>query len=178
MAGRRRGRAVSVRVIELAIGWTVVLDVVLWGLISTVTGYLAHRAPVARFAHDGPLTRLRPFEDGGRWYERHLAIKRWKGRLPEAGGLFRDGFSKRSLRSASVDQLERFVVETRRAEVTHWIVMAAGPFFVLWNPWGLAAVMVAYGVIANLPCLVIQRYNRARLLRVLGRVRGRSGHPT
>ena len=77
--------------IDLAIGWTVVLDVVLWGVISTVTGYLAHRAPVARFAHDGPLTRLRPFEDSGRWYERHLAIKRWKGRLPEAGGLSSGG---------------------------------------------------------------------------------------
>jgi glycosyl-4,4'-diaponeurosporenoate acyltransferase len=168
---------VSLRVVSLPIGWTVVVDVVLWAVISTATGYLAHRAPVSRFDHDGALTRLRGFEDGGRWYERHVAIKRWKGHLPEAGGLFRDGFSKRSLRSASVDQLERFVVETRRAEVTHWILVAAGPFFVLWNPWGLALVMVAYAVVANVPCLVIQRYNRARLLRVLERARGRSGHP-
>jgi hypothetical protein len=29
--------------------------------------------------------------------------------------------------------------------------------------------MVVFGVLANLPCLVAQRYNRARLLRVLRR---------
>lgn len=165
----------SLRLIDLPIGWTVVVDIVAWAVLSTAAGYLAHRAPVARFASDGILTRLRPFERDGRWYERRLAIKRWKGHLPEAGDLFRDGFSKRSLRSDSVDQLERFVVETRRAEVTHWILLAAGPLFVLWNPWGLALVMVVYGVVANLPCLVVQRYNRARLLRVVELARGRSG---
>jgi glycosyl-4,4'-diaponeurosporenoate acyltransferase len=164
---------VTVRVVELSDGWTVVVDVVAWAVISTAVGYLTHRAPVARFATDGPVTRLRPFERDGRWYERHVAIKVWKGWLPEAGGLFEGGFSKRSLRAGGPDgrlaHLERFVVETRRAEVTHWLVMAAGPFFVLWNPWGLALVMVAYGVVANLPCLLVQRYNRARLRRVLTR---------
>ena len=29
-----------------------------------------------------------------------------------------------------------FVIETRRAEWTHWILLIAGPFFLLWNPWG------------------------------------------
>lgn len=161
------------RVIDLPIGWTVVVDVVVWAVVGTVTGYVTHRLPAARFAADGPLTRLRAFEADGRWYEEHVAIKRWKGRLPEAGDLFKDGFSKRSLRRSSTAELERFVVETRRAEVTHWVVMAAGPFFVLWNPWGLAVVMVAYGVLANLPCLVVQRYNRARLARVLALARRR-----
>lgn len=163
----------SVRVVDLPIGWTVVVDIVAWAVIGTVAGYAAHRAPVARFAEDGPLTRLRDFERDGRWYEQRIGIKRWKGRLPEAGGLFRDGFSKRSLRSESVDELERFVVETRRAEVTHWVVMGAGPFFLLWNPWGLGLVMVGYGVVANLPCLVVQRYNRARLQRVVALARRR-----
>jgi hypothetical protein len=33
---------------------------------------------------------------------------------------------------------------------------------------GLA--MVGYGIIANVPCLAIQRYNRARLLRMIPRL--------
>ena len=163
----------TVRVIELSNEWTVVLDVVAWAAISTLTGYVAHRMPPSRFAADGFFTRLRPFESDGRWYERRVGIKRWKSRLPEAGALFRNGFSKRSLRSDSVDQLERFVVETRRAETTHWVLLAAGPLFVPWNPWGLALVMVAYGVVANVPCLVVQRYNRARLRRVIELARDR-----
>ena len=165
----------AVRVLDLSIGWTVVLDVVAWAVASTAVGYALHRTPADRLARDGVLTRLRPFEADGRWYEQHLAIKRWKGHLPEAGALFKDGFSKRSLRAATPEQLDRFVIETRRAELTHWILVAVGPLFFLWNPWGLALVMVAYALVANVPCLVVQRYNRARLLRVRARHRRAGG---
>ena len=47
--------------------------------------------------------------------------------------------------------------------------MAGGPLFVLWNPPPIAAVMVAYGVLVNAPFIAIQRYNRARVSRVLRR---------
>jgi hypothetical protein len=33
--------------------------------------------------------------------------------------------------------------------------------------------MVAYAVVANVPCLVVQRFNRGRILRILGRPRQR-----
>jgi len=163
-----------VRIIDLSLGWTVALDIVAWAVIGVSVGYGMHRVPAARLEHDGPLTRLRAFEADGRWYERHLRIKVWKARLPEAGALFADGFSKRSLDEASCAHLERFVVETRRAELTHWLVLASGAAFVLWNPPGLLAVMWVYAVVANVPFLLIQRYNRARLLRVLDRARRRS----
>lgn len=149
----------------------VLVDVAVWIAVGFAAGYVAHRLPVERLAHDTVVTRLRPCERDGRVYERRLRIKRWKRRLPEAGDLFAGGFSKRSITSTDRAFLERFVVETRRAELTHWWVMAAGPLFFLWNPWWLALVMVVYGVLANLPCLVVQRYNRARLVRILGRSR-------
>jgi glycosyl-4,4'-diaponeurosporenoate acyltransferase len=87
--------------------------------------------------------------------------------LPEAGSFFPGGFPKRTLGDRGSPHLERFVVETRRAELTHWVVLAAGPVFFLWNPWWLAVVMVVYALVANLPCIFVQRYNRARLERVL-----------
>jgi len=40
--------------------------------------------------------------------------------------------------------------------------------FYAWNPWWLAKAMLAFGVLANVPCLLVQRYNRARLERALG----------
>ncbi len=101
-------------------------------------------------------------------YERRLRIARWKDRLPEAGDLFADGYDKRVVTRAD---LPRYVIETRRAEYTHWAIMAATPLFLLWNPFLVWWAMVAYAVIANLPCLVIQRYNRARVLRILSRRR-------
>jgi glycosyl-4,4'-diaponeurosporenoate acyltransferase len=154
-------------VVEWPLGVVVAVDVAAWAAVGVAAGYAAHKLPLRRLDHDGRLTRLRAFERDGRWYERRLRIKRWKGRLPEAGDLFAGGFSKRRLAGAGPDDLRRFAAETRRAELTHWWVLAAGPLFVLWNPWWLALVMVGYGVAANVPCLVVQRYNRARLLRLL-----------
>jgi glycosyl-4,4'-diaponeurosporenoate acyltransferase len=148
--------------------WAVVaLDIAVWGTWSALVGFWAHRRPVSAFDRDTWLYRVRSFEQGGRVYER-LRIRRWKDRLPEAGGLFTGGFSKRSVRTRDRDVLERFVVETRRAEWTHWTIMLISPVFVLWNPIWVVPVMVSYALAANGPCLVVQRYNRARLARLLG----------
>ena len=82
--------------------------------------------------------------------------------------MFAGGFAKRRLLRKDPTYLRRFAVETRRAELIHWTVLLAGPFFGLWNPPVLTVAMIAYAVIANLPCIAIQRYNRARLAALLG----------
>ena len=154
-------------VVDLPKWAMVVLDVAVWGGWSALVGYWAHRRPIDAFAADSWLYRIRAFERGGRVYER-IGIKRWKDRLPEAGALFTGGFSKRSVRTRDRDVLTRFVVETRRAEWTHWTIMAVLPVFLLWNWWWVELLMLVYAVAANGPCLVVQRYNRARLTRLLG----------
>lgn len=153
--------------VELPNAALVVVDVVAWGLVHSVTGYAVHRLPVAALEGDQWLFRARRFEADGRFYEAKLGIKRWKDRLPEAGALFAGGVSKRHLPPDRKGGLQRFVVETRRAELGHWSALAAGPLFALWNPPLIAAVMVAYGVAINLPFIAIQRYNRLRVTRVL-----------
>jgi glycosyl-4,4'-diaponeurosporenoate acyltransferase len=165
---------VSVRVIDLSNSGTVLLDCVVWAVVSVAVGYTARRSSDDHFARDGWLLRARPFERDGQFYEDRLRIKAWKGHLPEAGHWFADGFDKKHLRRGSAGHLEQFVVETRRAEWTHWTLMIAGPVFLLWNPWWLGLVMIAYAVIANGPCIAIQRYNRCRLARVLARAHRRS----
>lgn len=152
----------------------VAIDAAVWATWSAVVGYAAHRLPLHRLAHDGPLTRLRPWERSGRAYER-LGIRRWKDRLPEFGTVFRGGMSKRALPTRSTSDLARFVAETRRAEIVHWAIPAITPVFALWNPPWLLAVMAAYALVANLPCLLVQRYNRGRLLRVMDRRARRAG---
>ena len=149
---------------------TIVVDVVAWGAFHALTGYAAHRLPDHRLARDGWLLRQRGFEDGGRWYRRRLRIHRWKDRLPDAGGLFAGGTSKRRLPAYDVAGLEAFARETRRAELTHWWALSCGPLFILWNPPLAATLLVTYGVLVNLPFIVIQRYNRFRIESVLRRL--------
>jgi glycosyl-4,4'-diaponeurosporenoate acyltransferase len=157
------------RVVHLSDRATVVLDIVAWGTVHATTGYLVHRLPVHRIDHDTWWSRTRGWESGGRVYERVLRIRVWKDRVPEAGALFAGGVSKRALPGRDVAALERFATETRRAELGHWLAACTSPWFSLWNPPGVALVMVAYGFGVNLPFIAIQRYNRARVLRVVRR---------
>jgi glycosyl-4,4'-diaponeurosporenoate acyltransferase len=154
---------------------TVVVDVLAWGAFHGLTGYAAHRLDESRLSSDGWLLRARRFEAGGRWYRRRLRMDRWKDKLPEAGDLFRGGVSKRHLPAYDVEGLQLFVRETRRAELGHWWALCCGPVFVLWNPPVAAALLVGYGVVVNLPFIVIQRYNRFRTQALLERIAAR-GH--
>jgi glycosyl-4,4'-diaponeurosporenoate acyltransferase len=78
--------------------------------------------------------------------------------------------SKRHLPAYDVEGLRLFVRETRRAELGHWWALCCGPVFVLWNPPVAAALLVGYGVVVNLPFIVIQRYNRFRTQALLERI--------
>ena len=162
--------------VELSDRQAVLVSIVAWVLVGLATGYVWHRCPRRWLLSDNALTRGRSWEDDGRWYRRNLAIRRWKDLLPEKGDLFQGGFSKRHLVDRSTDHLERFVVETRRAELVHWSNRAAGPLFLLWCPQAIGAVMIVFGVVAHLPFIVIQRYNRARLSLLLERRRARAGN--
>ena len=158
-------------VVDLPLWLRAVLDVAAWGTWSALVGIVGHRRPDRAFATDRWWSRLRSFERGGRWYERRLRVKAWKDRLPEAGALFAGGMSKRSL-PAGIDRraaLERLIVATRRAEWVHWVIPMLVPVFLLWNDAWVLAPMAVYAVAANGPCLVVQRYNRARALSALRR---------
>lgn len=159
-----------VRVIHLPDLATVVLDIAMWAVIHAGTGYFVHRLDprVPVIASDQWWSRLRRF-DSRLLYDRVLHIKRWKDRLPEAGACFAGGVSKRALPAHDAETLRRYAVETRRAELGHWLAALAGPAFALWNPPAVAVFMVGYGLAANLPCIAIQRYNRVRIERIVRR---------
>ena len=151
------------------------LNVGVWLGIHTATGYLVHRLPPDRFSRETWLTRPRRFERGGRLYVDVFRIKRWKHLLPEAGSLFAGGFDKRRLTSRSESYLTTYLRETRRAEVGHWLALAAAPFFLLWTPPRGVALMILYALVVNTPCVLSQRYNRIRLQRIADRRGGGTG---
>jgi len=155
----------------------VVLYSVAWAAFGVASGWVAHRAAASRFDHDTWLTRPRRWEHAGRWYDRRLRVRYWKDRLPEAGALFAGGWAKDRLRSFELEHLERFAAETRRAEWVHWANIAFGVSFVVWAEPVVAVVMTVFGVVVHLPFVVVQRYNRARLLSVIANSRRRRMHP-
>ena len=154
--------------VELPILWTALLNVLAWLVFQLGLAWTMTQIPAKHFNPRSAWARLWNWETSGRAYENIFAIKHWKDLLPDAASWFKGGFPKAELRVRMPDFLERFLRETWRGELTHWLAMLALPVFAIWNPgWGVA-VNVAYAVAANLPCILVQRYNRARFLRVLG----------
>jgi glycosyl-4,4'-diaponeurosporenoate acyltransferase len=151
----------------------VVADAAVWASWGTLVGAVAAKTPDALFRADGRITRIRAWERDGRTWER-IGVRRWKHVVPDFGPLF-GGVAKRRLGSRSPRRLEQMLVESRRAELVHWVAPLPVLVMPLWNPRWLMVVMVAYAFAANTPCVVIQRHNRARLQRVLGRVTRRAG---
>ena len=132
-----------------------------WLAIQVALIFIANCIPRRLFA-----VRAQVWERNGRTYEL-LGIRRWKDKLPEAGARFGNGFSKRNLRGRGRGELVRFAREARRGELVHWCAIAALPLFALWNtPLGML-VNAIYSVAANFPCIIVQRYNRARIVHLL-----------
>jgi glycosyl-4,4'-diaponeurosporenoate acyltransferase len=156
-------------ILPLSDGWSVAVSSVFWTLSSLLLGWIAHRWGLERVESEGPLTRLRDWEAEGRWWQRHLRVRRWKDRLPEAGGFFRGGYPKRRLRSRQSSDLDRFRRETIRAERVHWALMASSPLHLIWCRPPIGAGMLAFGVCFNAPFIVVQRFNRGRISRLLRR---------
>jgi len=151
--------------IELPVCWIVALNVAGWPVIQVGLAWLFTRMPAAWFNPPSALA----WEQGGRFYERVFGIKRWKDRLPDAARWFGVGFAKGTLTGTQHDYLHRFIRETWRGELCHWCALGFTPLFFLWNPWWGDAVIVAYVIAANLPCILAQRYNRLRLRHLLAR---------
>lgn len=146
---------------------TIILDFVAWFFLHMIIAYAGTLLPVSLFGSGQWLFKTRGWERGGLLYESLFRVDRWKDRLPDGASWFTQGFAKRSLKTTAPEFLERFVKETCRGEFVHWFVILVSPLFFLFNPWYAGWIMIVYALCANLPCIIIQRYNRPRFIRIL-----------
>lgn len=112
---------------------------------------------------------LRAWEKDGKVYEK-LKIRSWKDKLPDVSKV-RPSMLPKSLESFPSDmELCRLIRETCVAEMMHVSLIVAGlPCAWIWTGPGGLAISSAWAVL-NLPFILIQRYNRPRLLRLLVRM--------
>jgi glycosyl-4,4'-diaponeurosporenoate acyltransferase len=142
----------------------VVANVTGWPIIQLLIAWGATKMSPQRFANDSWIYQVGNWE--ARFYRRWLRIRRWKHLLPD-GARWMGGTFSRKLESRTPPHLCRFSIETRRSEIAHWLMLACAPIFFLWNPPWARIVMVLYAAAANLPCIVVQRYNRRIVERLL-----------
>lgn len=158
--------------LDLSNFWIVVLNVIGIPAIHLGISWFYTRMDRARFDPHSALFRVRPWELKGKIYQRLFRIRSWKHLLPDAAPWF-DGFTKGKLRERDPAYLRAFVAETCRGEAAHYAQIPVILLTLIWNPWPVAAiVMIFYAFLSNLPCLILQRFTRARLNEFLIGVEG------
>ena len=146
-------------------------------LYAAALALLAHplgQAIPGPFDPEKRLFRSRKWEQNGRIYTK-LAIDKWKKLVPDMSRILPDMVKKElPAESGALDahQAETLVQETCRAEVVHGASCLLGLAFLwLWPGWGGAVVLAVWVLLANLPFILIQRYNRPRLMRLASLLR-------
>ncbi len=140
------------------------INSLIWSVWSFVVGFLFHKARYSIFSNERSWVNTRTSVR----IQKYFLIRSWKDKVPEAGSFFKGGKSKKTLQGKDIQSIEAFVIETRRAEYVHYLIVLITPIFFLFNPIFLSLIMVVYAIFGNIPCILIQRYNRSRCLKVLG----------
>lgn len=118
--------------------------------------------PDSWYEKDHFIFRIRKFEHNGEFYDNVFRISKWKKYLPDAGK-----YKKKHLNDYSISNLQKFIIESKRAELSH--LLGAIPFvtFFIITPWYAFLVLIVYDILVNAPCYMAQRYNRPRVEKLL-----------
>lgn len=131
--------------------------------LGILSHFVGQALPRAHFDPQKFPYRSAEWENGGKVYEK-LGIKHWKDRLPDMSKIMPDMVKKKmsAVKSQGMDVL---IAETCVAECVHWALMllSLGIFFFWRGAWAVVFWLV-YNLLGNLPFIIIQRYNRPRLV--------------
>ena len=142
-------------------------NILVFFLFSILNTVLSLKVPPAFLDYRGRLYKERKWEEGGEVYQRLLKVKRWKDSLPELSDFIRTIFPRKRIASHDKENLQKYLLESCRAELTHWGIILSSFLFGFWNDCIETAAMILIALGLNLPYVVIQRYNRPRIIRLL-----------
>ena len=143
----------------------------IWAIIQVWPSLMCFKLPERLLDEDHWLYRTKNWERDGRIYEKFFKVRKWKHRIPDAGSFFKFGFPKKTLKSSSKKYLKKFLLEMNRAEWMHLMAILHAPIFFFSNLWWIGTIMTFNVLAVNLPCVILQRYNRPRILKTLKRLK-------
>lgn len=146
-----------------------IIDTLLWFTLHMLIAWGGTIIPARKINGQWFLFRAIP---GEKKLLNFLGIKHWKDLVPDGARWFSGGFAKASIKERTRKYYKAFFIETCRGELVHWLVICMVPLFFLFNPRSVWWIHVTYALFANIPCILIQRYNRPRLLRLMHREQG------
>ncbi len=155
------------QVIFLPTEITILICFLIWPVMQVSSALFCLKIKDTSLNYESFFYRSHTWEDNGRIYKKLFRVNLWKNHLPDGGAFMKNGFRKKNLESFSVNNLEKFLVESCRAELTHWLGVIPFWIFGLFTPPRVVFYMFIYALFMNMPCIIAQRYNRPRIKRLI-----------
>lgn len=86
------------------------------------------------------------------------------GYIPEGEWVNKNIYNKHVLKPLTQESVYKMIIEMRRAELVHWLSILPVIVFVK-APKCIKTINILYALLANVPIILTQRYNRPRLER-------------
>ena len=135
------------------------------GVLGLCSHWIGEALPRRWFHPDRFPYALCKWEQNGRFYRQKLKIERWKNKLPDKSQKVASMVKKSVGNDHSSAYLLRLTAETCVSEAVHWVLLLCSPVYLACMEQPLSIVAAVGYALSHLPFIVIQRYNRPRLLR-------------
>ena len=143
-----------------------ILKCILFLASISIIGFISGRMLASfRFNASAFPFRLFEFERSGKLYD-NLHIKKWQNRLPDMSRIFVRLMPAKYLSECTDSKLSAMINETCIAELTHIILALAGFLCIVICRGAFSVICSVLYFIGNIPFIIIQRYNRPRLIRL------------
>jgi glycosyl-4,4'-diaponeurosporenoate acyltransferase len=149
---------------------TFILDVLVWVIFHLGIGYLSLKFPENWLDPNLHFFQAHPWEEEGKLYQRLFNVRSWKHLIPDGSKAYKHAYSIKHLASSELSHLKRWLKESVRSELCHWFMILPAPLFFLWNSIKGGWLMVLYAFLNNLVPIILQRFNRPRMRRLLAQL--------
>jgi len=146
---------------------TAIICFVFWGVYQLSVSLICFFIPDQFYNPNKFIFRSHAWEKDGKVYSKIFKVQKWKKFLPDGGAVLKDGYKKKNIDNFSRANMEKFVIETCRGELSHWLAIIPFWIFGFIAPPIVILPMFIYAIGINLPCIIAQRYNRPRFRKIL-----------
>lgn len=142
-------------------------------LISVISFFVGRMLPKKWFRAELFPYRSYRFEKNGKIYLK-IKINQWQNKIPDISKILPFMMPRKKLSADCTEKMPRMIQETCVAELIHGINAIAGLYCLKICPdiCGIAIAFI-YAVVFNVPFILVQRYNRPRLIELERRLEQR-----
>ena len=140
------------------------------GIIGIAAFFIGESVPRSWYDYRRFPFKCYPWEKNGQIYEK-FGVRWLKTHSIDMSRIMPNAFPKQNTMTRDRAHLERLVQEMCNAELVHWVLTLMSPvFWLLIDGWYGVAISIGYAL-SNLGDIMIQRYNRPRIIMILERIK-------